>query len=165
MDGMPRPPEAFFEGTPPPVRAYIEQLHAYIEKLEARVAELEARLGKDSTNSSRPPSTEHSHAKPPRPDNPRAPANPWPTSAATWSERTKVRTRTRNVCFLSLPSNNERSEKLPLAGGSARPTGRSDDFTGETPAPIIVNGIRHGCAIPRGPVALVVSPFRRPARI
>jgi transposase len=70
MDGMPRPPEAFFEGTPAPVRAYIEQLHAYIEKLEARVAELEARLGKDSTNSSKPPSTEHPHAKPPRPRSP-----------------------------------------------------------------------------------------------
>jgi len=67
MDGMPRPPEAFFEGTPPAVRAYIEQLHAHIERLEARIAELEARLGKDSTNSSRPPSTEHPHAKTPRP--------------------------------------------------------------------------------------------------
>jgi transposase len=67
MDGVPRPPEAFFEGTPPAVRAYIEQLHAYIAKLEARVAELEARLGKDSTNSSKPPSAEHPHAKAPRP--------------------------------------------------------------------------------------------------
>ena len=67
MDRMPRPPEAFFEGTPPPVRAYIERLHAYIEKLEARVAELEAKLGKDSTNSSKPPSAEHPHAKPLRP--------------------------------------------------------------------------------------------------
>ena len=70
MGRMPRPPEAFFEGTPPHVRAYIEQLHAYVEKLEARVAELEAKLGKDSTNSSKPPSTEHPHAKPPRPKSP-----------------------------------------------------------------------------------------------
>src|ERR1700676_5726493 len=67
MDGMPRPPEIVFEGTPPPVRAYIEQLHAHIAKLEARVAELEAKFAKDSTNSSKPPSTEHPHAKPPRP--------------------------------------------------------------------------------------------------
>ena len=67
MDRLPRPPEAFFEGTPPHVRAYIEQLHAYIEQLEARVAELEARLGTNSTNSSKPPSSEHPHAKPPRP--------------------------------------------------------------------------------------------------
>jgi transposase len=67
MDRMPRPPEAFFEGTPPHVRAYIEQLYAYVQKLEARIAELEARLGKDSTNSSQPPSSQHPHAKPSRP--------------------------------------------------------------------------------------------------
>src|ERR1700676_2977340 len=67
MDRMPQPPEAFFEGTPPQVRAYIEQLHAHVEKLQARIAALEAKLGKDSTNSSQPPSTEHPHAKPPRP--------------------------------------------------------------------------------------------------
>ena len=66
MDGMPRPPEAFFEGTPPSIRAYIEQLHAHIAKLEARLAVLEAKLAKDSTNSSKPPSTDHPHAKPPR---------------------------------------------------------------------------------------------------
>jgi transposase len=67
MDGMPRPPEAFFEGTPPSVRAYIEQLHAHIAQLEARLAVLEAKRAKDSTNSSKPPSTDHPHAKPPRP--------------------------------------------------------------------------------------------------
>jgi transposase len=67
MDRMPRPPEAFFEGTPPHVRAYIGQLYAYIQKLEARIAELETRLGKDSTNSSQPPSSQHPHAKPTRP--------------------------------------------------------------------------------------------------
>ncbi len=37
-----------------------------IRLLSARVAELEAQLGKDSTNSSKPPSTAHPHAKPPR---------------------------------------------------------------------------------------------------
>jgi transposase len=67
MDRMPRPPEAFFAGTPSPVRAYVEQLHAHVENLQARIAALEAKLGKDSTNSSQPPSTEHPHAKPPRP--------------------------------------------------------------------------------------------------
>jgi transposase len=67
MDGMPRPPEEFFEGTPAPVRAYIGQLHAALDKLQARLAELEAKFGKDSTNSSKPPSTHHPHAKPPRP--------------------------------------------------------------------------------------------------
>jgi transposase len=67
MDGIPQLPEAFFEGVPSHVRVYIEQLHAYVQKLEARIAELEARLGKDSTNSSQPPSSHHPHAKPPRP--------------------------------------------------------------------------------------------------
>src|SRR5947209_19863020 len=75
MDRLPRPPEAFFEGTPSPVRAYIEQLHAYIENLETRVAELEAKLGTNSTNSSKPPSAEHPHAKSarPQPPSPRPP--------------------------------------------------------------------------------------------
>jgi transposase len=73
MDRLPRPPESFFEGTPPHVRAYIDQLHGYIdrlhvriEQLEARVVELEARLNKTSQNSSLPPSATHPHAKPNR---------------------------------------------------------------------------------------------------
>ena len=73
MDRLPRPPESFFDGTPPHVRAYIDQLHCYIDQLhvrigqlEARVVELEARLNKDSTNSSLPPSSAHPHAKPNR---------------------------------------------------------------------------------------------------
>ena len=37
---------------------------ARIARLEARIAELEAKRGKDSTNSSKPPSTGHPHAKP-----------------------------------------------------------------------------------------------------
>jgi len=40
MDRMPLPPEIFFEGTPPHVRAYIEQLHATITNLHKRIAEL-----------------------------------------------------------------------------------------------------------------------------
>lgn len=71
MERLPRPPESFFEGTPPHVRAYIDQLHDYIDRsfaaFEARIAELEAKLaryeGKDSTNSSLPPSAAHPHAK------------------------------------------------------------------------------------------------------
>jgi transposase len=38
-----------------------------IQRLTARVAELEAKLGKNSTNSSKPSSTSHPHAKPLRP--------------------------------------------------------------------------------------------------
>jgi hypothetical protein len=64
MDQMPRPPETFFEGTPPHVRAYIEQLHATLADLHTRIAELETRQAKNSTNSSLPPSSEHPHAKP-----------------------------------------------------------------------------------------------------
>ena len=42
------PPETFFEGTPPHVRAYIEQLHATIADLHTRIAELESKQAKNS---------------------------------------------------------------------------------------------------------------------
>jgi len=48
------------------VLAVFAALQAQITGLEARVAELEAQSHKDSTNSSKPPSTTHPHAKPPR---------------------------------------------------------------------------------------------------
>src|SRR5712664_1766032 len=54
-----------FASLPPAVVALIQWQTEQIERLSARVAELEARLGKDSTNSSKPPSTAHPHAKPP----------------------------------------------------------------------------------------------------
>lgn len=52
---------------PPAVVTLLQWQATQIDRLTARVAELEARLGKDSTNSSRPPSSEHPHAKPVRP--------------------------------------------------------------------------------------------------
>src|SRR6516165_12822905 len=66
MDRMPLPPETFFAGTPPHVRAYIEQLHATIADLHTWIAELQSKQAKNSTNSFLPPSNEHPHAKPAR---------------------------------------------------------------------------------------------------
>jgi hypothetical protein len=66
MDRMPLPPESFFEGTPPHVCAYNEQLQTTLADLHTRIAELKTRQAKNSTNSSLPPSSEHPHAKPTR---------------------------------------------------------------------------------------------------
>lgn len=49
---------------PPAVGAFIQWQARQIYALTARVAELEAKLGKDSSNSSKPPSSAHPHAKP-----------------------------------------------------------------------------------------------------
>src|SRR5476651_1675783 len=60
----PLPPDVL-AALPPAVVALIQWQAEQIARLTARVAELEAKLGKDSTNSSKPPSTTHPHAKPP----------------------------------------------------------------------------------------------------
>lgn len=64
MDARPPLPPAVLAALPPAVVAFIHWQTAQIERLTARLAELEAQVGKDSTNSSKPPSTEHPHAKP-----------------------------------------------------------------------------------------------------
>jgi transposase len=51
---------------PPAAVAFLQWQAEQIRVLTARVAELEAKLGKDSGNSSLPPSAAHPHAKPPR---------------------------------------------------------------------------------------------------
>ena len=56
---------------PPAVVVLIRWQADQIRLLTARVAELEAKPGKDSTNSSVPPSTTHPHAKPPRAKRPK----------------------------------------------------------------------------------------------
>jgi transposase len=56
MAPPPLPPQVF-DALPPAVRAYIRYL-------EARLVDLEARLNQDSSNSSRPPSSDPLHAKP-----------------------------------------------------------------------------------------------------
>ena len=60
----PLPPDVL-AALPPAVVALIQWQAEQIARLTARVAELEAKLGKDSTNSSKPPSSMHPHAKPP----------------------------------------------------------------------------------------------------
>src|SRR3954468_10144953 len=56
------PPEVF-EALPPAVQAYIRYL-------EGRLADLEARLNQNSSNSSKPPSSDPPHAKPAPPRTP-----------------------------------------------------------------------------------------------
>jgi transposase len=67
MDAPPPLPPDVLAALPPAVLALIQWQAAQIERLNARIAELEAKVGKDSTNSSKPPSTEHPHAKSIRP--------------------------------------------------------------------------------------------------
>jgi len=67
MDAPPSLSPEVLAALPPAVLAIIQWQAAQIERLHARIAELEAKVGKDSTNSSKPPSTEHPHAKPIRP--------------------------------------------------------------------------------------------------
>jgi transposase len=67
----PLPPD-LFDPLPAAVKAYIRALEAVAAQviaLTARVAELEARLGQNSSNSSRPPSSDGPHVKraPPKP--------------------------------------------------------------------------------------------------
>ena len=68
MDAPTLPPE-LFAGLPPAVVAYIRWLEARVAELEGRVADLEAKLNQNSTNSSRPPSSDPPAVKraPPRP--------------------------------------------------------------------------------------------------
>ncbi len=49
--------------TPPEVVALVDTLQAEIVRLQARVAELEGRLRQNSTNSSRPPSSDGPEAR------------------------------------------------------------------------------------------------------
>jgi transposase len=147
MDRLPRPPEAFFEGTPPHVRAYIEQLHAYIEKLEARVAELEAKLGKDSTNSSRPPSSEHPHAKPPRPQrkSPRA-SGGQPGHAR--HERALIPVEQCQTVVSCVPTACRRCGR-PLTGADAEPL-RHQVWELPEIRPVVTEYQRHRLACPCG---------------
>lgn len=65
MDAPPTLSSDVLATLPPAVVAFIQWQSDQILRLTARVAELEAKLGKDTTHSSKPPSTTHPHAKPP----------------------------------------------------------------------------------------------------
>lgn len=67
MDAPPPLPPEVLAALPPAVVALIQWQAAQIDRLTARVAELEGTVGKDSTNSSKPPSSDHPHARPVRP--------------------------------------------------------------------------------------------------
>src|SRR5258707_9058285 len=67
MDAPPTLASDVLAALPPAVVAFIQWQSEQIRALTARVAALEAKLGKDSTNSSKPPSTAHPHVKPLRP--------------------------------------------------------------------------------------------------
>lgn len=53
-----------FDRLPPEAQVYIRFLEARVAQLEARLADLEARLNQDSSNSSKPPSSDLPSAKP-----------------------------------------------------------------------------------------------------
>ena len=59
--------EALIARQSPEAQAIIRLLLAHITALEAKIVELEARLSQTPQNSSRPPSTQHPHAKPVQP--------------------------------------------------------------------------------------------------
>ena len=119
MGKMAQLPADFFEGTPPPVRAHIDQLLAYIDKLETRVAELEAKLGKDSTNSSKPPSTEHPHAKQPKPK-PKSPRQAGAQMGHTKHDRPLLPSEQCQEVVACVPPTCRRCGE-PLSGTDAEP--------------------------------------------
>ena len=69
MTPVPQPPD-LPDNLPPQVVAYIRVLEATITELVVKVAELEARLNQNSTNSSKPPSSDAPHVKPAPPKPP-----------------------------------------------------------------------------------------------
>ncbi len=92
------PPELLDEMTPA-VRAFVEVLLLRIADLEQqnaelrkRVEELEAKLAKNSRNSSKPPSTEHPHAKPPPKKKPKSKRKPGGQRGHQKFERTLIPT-------------------------------------------------------------------------
>ena len=67
---QPTLPPDVFDALPPAVQAYIRFLEARVGHLEVRLADLEARLDQNSSNSSKPPSSDGPHVKPAPPKTP-----------------------------------------------------------------------------------------------
>jgi transposase len=70
---MTRPPSIpadLWDSFPPAARAVIATQHEWIAQLEARVADLEAKLNQNSSNSSKPPSSDGPQVKPAPPKSP-----------------------------------------------------------------------------------------------
>jgi transposase len=72
MTGRSEIPQELFDEMTPAVRAFVEallvrqaELEWQVAELKTQVAALEAKLGRNSGNSSKPPASEHPHAKPP----------------------------------------------------------------------------------------------------
>lgn len=72
MSQVSKIPAALFEEMTPGVRVFVEALLLRLAQQEKRIAELEARLKKTPRNSSKPPSSEHPHAKPEPPSKPKS---------------------------------------------------------------------------------------------
>lgn len=118
MDASPLPPDVL-AALPPAVLALIQWQAAQIERLNARISELEAKVGKDSTNSSKPPSTEHPHAKPIRPK-PKAKRPRGGQHGHTKHERTLIPVDDCSVAILCVPTTCRRCGKS-LAGTDLEP--------------------------------------------
>lgn len=70
MDRPPHIPIAVWNDCSPVVQSYFVDYHQQILTLQARVVALEAQLNQNSTNSSKPPSTDGPHVKPAPPKTP-----------------------------------------------------------------------------------------------
>jgi transposase len=71
MSSQPPIPAELWDQIPPAaqaaITALVQQYERQLQALQEQVKELQQRLNKNSTNSSKPPSSEHPHAKPIRP--------------------------------------------------------------------------------------------------
>lgn len=104
---------------PPTVVAFLHWQADQIERLSARVAELEAQYAKNATNSSKPPSTEHPHAKTTT-AKPKGQRKPGAQAGHAKHQRPLIPTEQCLQVVPCIPSNCRRCH-APLAGTDAQP--------------------------------------------